>query len=572
MRSLPIAALAVAIAILLPRAASAQVAPGHFDCTTPRRALSTWLANLQEGEEHPREAVRCFDWAGARITRGDQRVDLARRLKRVLDARGLYVEMDDIPDEASPAAVTRVVPFPNLLAGFVLEKQGQAWLVSAATIRSVPGWYDETFAFDLEHMLSALPAWTHQTALGAAWWQWIALPLLILIALIVRQIVSWIVQTQGTRLLTTLVRRISPALLKRAALPIGTTVATILLMYAFPSLRFGVDVNRIVIFALRVATAVSAVLIVYRLVDVAADMLDKRADDTSTKLDDQLVPLIRKSLKVVTVVLGVIFVLQNLEVDVASLIAGVSLGGLAFTLAARDTVANLFGSVSIFADQPFQVGDWVVMQGVEGTVEEVGMRSTRLRTSYRSLVSIPNAKVADGIVDNHGARDSRRTSVTLGLQYDTTPEQMEAFCDGVRAILAANPAVKKDAYHVYFSGFGDSALNVMVYFFFVVDDWKDELRQRHLVFLEILRLASALRVQFAFPTRTLHLATRARETDVPLPSPPTDAELGAAVLAFGPGGELARPGGPAISHGFYPAPPPAPTEPEEREPSGSTTD
>lgn len=565
MRSLSIATLAVVVAVSsFPRAASAQVvSPGHFDCSTPRRALSTWLSNLQEGEEHPSEAVRCFDWDGARVTEREERVDRARRLKRVLDARGLYVELEDISDEASPADVTRVVPFPNLLAGFAVTKRGSDWLVSAETIRSVPVWYDETFALDLEHVVGALPAWTHETALGAAWWQWIALPILIVIALIVRQLVSFIVQTQGTRLLTTLVRRLSPALLKRAALPIGTTVATILLMYAFPSLRFGVDVNRVVIFALRVATAVSAVLIVYRLVDVAADVLDKRADETSTKLDDQLVPLIRKSLKVVTVVLGVIFVLQNLEVDVASLIAGVSLGGLAFTLAARDTVANLFGSLSIFADQPFQVGDWVVMQGVEGVVEEVGMRSTRVRTFYRSVVSIPNAKVADGIVDNYGARDSRRTSITLGLQYDTTPEQMEAFCDGVRAILAANPAVKKDAYHVYFSGFGDSALNVMLYFFFVVDDWKDELRQRHLVFLEILRLASALRVQFAFPTRTLHVATRAREADVALPEPPSDAELGAAVLAFGPGGELARPGGPAISHGFYPAPPPELTPPRE---------
>ena len=99
-------------------------------------------------------------------------------------------------------------------------------------------------------------------------------------------------------------------------------------------------------------------------------------------------------------------------------------GHTASKIAARDTVANLFGSLSIFADQPFQVGDWVVMQGVEGVVEEVGMRSTRVRTFYRSVVSIPNAKVADGIVDNYGARDSRRTSITLGLQYDTTPEQM----------------------------------------------------------------------------------------------------------------------------------------------------
>ena len=570
MRSLYVVALAVAILILsFPRAGSAQVTPGSADCSTPRRALSSWLANLQEGEEHPSEAIRCFDWEGARVTESDERVDSARRLKRVLDARGLWVEMEDISDEASPADVTRVVPFPNLLSGFALTKEGDDWLVSAETIRSVPGWYDETFAVDLEEVIGALPAWTQETVLGAAWWQWLALPLLVLIALIIRQVVSWIVQTQGTRLLTTLVRRLDPALLKRAALPIGTTVATILLMYAFPSLRFGVDVNRVVIFGLRVATAVSAVLIVYRLVDVLADVLDKRADDTTTKLDDQLVPLIRKSLKVVTVVLGVIFVLQNLEVDVASLIAGVSLGGLAFTLAARDTVANFFGSVSIFADQPFQVGDWVVMQGVEGVVEEVGMRSTRVRTFYRSVVSIPNAKVADGIVDNYGARDSRRTFITLGLQYDTTAEQMEAFCDGVRAILAANPAVKKDGYHVYFSGFGDSSLNVMLYFFFVVDDWAAELRNRHLVFLEILRLASALGVQFAFPTRTLHLATRARETEIPPPSRPTDAELGAAVLAFGPGGALARPGGPAISHGFYPTPPAALTSAREGDDPGA---
>src|SRR5690606_21463622 len=223
------------------------------------------------------------------------------------------------------------------------------------------------------------------------------------------QIVSTVVQSQGAKILVRLVDRLDLALVKEAAQPIGTVMATLLLIWLFPILRFGVEVNSIVIFGLRVAAAVSGVLIVYRLVDVLANVMDKRADDTSTKLDDQLVPLIRKSLKVVTVVLGVIFVLQNLEVDVASLIAGVSLGGLAFTLAARDTVANLFGSVSIFADQPFQVGDWVVMQGVEGVVEEVGMRSTRVRTFYRSLVSIPNAKVADGIVDNYGARDSRRT-------------------------------------------------------------------------------------------------------------------------------------------------------------------
>ncbi|MCZ7678883.1 MAG: mechanosensitive ion channel family protein [Sandaracinaceae bacterium] len=435
MRHCLVAAISAAIlsTCAAPAARAQVVHPGEADCSTPRRALLTWLGNLQRGSEHPEQAVRCFDWEAARVADPAERIDRARRFKRVLDARGLYVEMDDIPDEAAPDDVTRVVPFPNNLPDFGLVRRGEEWVIDAETIQHVPGWYDETFAFEIDHVLDALPEWTQEEALGAAWWQWLGLALLLLSALLVRMVVSFAVETQGTKLLTSLVKRLKPELLRRAALPIGTVAMTFFLMYAFPLLGFGVGVNRVVAFGLRAAAAVSSVLIVYRLVDVVSDVMAKRAERTATKLDDQLVPLVRKSLKVVTVVLGVIFVLQNMEVDVASLIAGVSLGGLAFTLAARDTVANLFGSLSIFADQPFQVGDWVVMQGVEGVVEEVGMRSTRVRTFYRSLVSIPNSKVADGIIDNYGARDSRRTFIKLGVQYDTTPEQMEAFCDGVRA-------------------------------------------------------------------------------------------------------------------------------------------
>lgn len=547
--------VAASIAAILATAsvADAQILEaGEADCTTPRRALLTWLANLQDGEEQGELATRCFDWRAARIGDPAEQVELSRRFKRVLDARGLYVQVEEIPDEASPEGMARVVPFPNNLPGFVVVKNGNQWMISVETIRNIHNWHDETFAFDVEHTVESLPSWLREDFIGAQWWQWFSIIILIVLALLLRQLVSWVVHKQGTKLLASLVKRLDPALLGRAAMPIGTVASIFLVLWVFPTLRLGVDFNRVASFGLRVAAAVSGVLIVYRLVDVLSDVMAKRAELTDTKLDDQIVPLVRKSLKVVTVVLGVIFVLQNMEVDVASLLAGVSLGGLAFTLAARDTVANLFGSLSIFADQPFQVGDWVVMQGVEGIVEEVGMRSTRVRTFYRSLVSIPNSKVADGVIDNYGARESRRTFIKLGVQYDTTPEQIEAFCDGIRAVMAANPAVKKDAYHVYFSGFADSSLEVMLYFFFTVGTWQDELRQRHLVFLEILRLAKALKIQFAFPTRTVHVATRATPTDVHPTVPLEHDAMTAAVLAFGPGGELSRPGGPKISHGFYP--------------------
>lgn len=537
-----------------PAGALAQglVEPGHADCSTPRHAMLTWLANLQPESMHPRQATRCFDWGAVRIREHARQEELALRLKHVLDARGLYVEMEDIPAEAEPADTTRIVPFPQTLEGFYLIRKGGSWVISADTIRSTAGWYEETFAFDIDSFLDEAPAWLRDVIFGVAWWQIFALAFLIVISFLFRALLTKIVETRGTRVLTGLVKKLDGRLLARAASPIGTVVMTLFLIYAVPTLRFDVAVNRVFIFALHVAAAVSGVLFVYRLVDIGADVMAKRAGETETKLDDQLVPLARKSLKTVTVILGVIFVLQNMEVDVGSLIAGVSLGGLAFTLAARDTVANFFGSVSIFADQPFQVGDWVKMQDVEGMVEEVGMRSTRVRTFYKSLVSIPNSKVADGVIDNYGRRTSRRTFIKLGLQYDTTPEQIQAFCDGVRAILRSNEAIDQaPGYHVYFSGFGDSALEVMVYFFFGVDTWADELRNRQHVFLEILRLAKELNVEFAFPTRTLHVATRASETSPPAHPEPTVDALSAAVLGFGPGGALARPDGTFISHGFY---------------------
>ncbi len=244
--------------------------------------------------------------------------------------------------------------------------------------------------------------------------------------------------------------------------------------------------------------------------------------------------------------------LQNLDVDVGSLLAGVSLGGLAFTLAARDTVANLFGSISIFADQPFQVGDWVLIDGHEGVVEEVGMRSTRIRTFYDSVIAIPNSVVANAAVDNYGQRRYRRCLVTLGLTYDTHPEQMQAFVEGVRAILKANPKVRQDSYEVHFKDFGNSALEVMLYFFFKVESFSDEMAQRQNVFLEVMRLADAIGVSFAFPTQTLHLETRAKETEIPGHPNPSKDELAQLAAAFGPGGERSQPDSGSLTGGFLP--------------------
>jgi MscS family membrane protein len=263
------------------------------------------------------------------------------------------------------------------------------------------------------------------------------------------------------------------------------------------------------------------------------------------------VPLIRRALKVFIVAVGAIFVLQNLNVDVAGLVAGLGLGGLAFALAAKETVANLFGSATIFADRPFHIGDWVRIGDAEGIVESVGFRSTKIRTFYNSVVSIPNSTVANAIVDNLGARVYRRCRTVLGVRYDTTAEQVQAFVDGIRAIITNNPHTRKDYYEIHFNDFGASSLNILVYFFLKVPSWSEELRQRHNVLLEILRLAKALGVEFAFPTQTLHIESLAATTAVPNRPVPSDEQLATAVKAFSPGGSAARPQGPQLTDGYF---------------------
>ncbi|MBX3252347.1 MAG: mechanosensitive ion channel, partial [Myxococcales bacterium] len=433
-----------------------------------------------------------------------------------------------------------------------LERQGDRWVIAGDGLRDIAAVHAEMFAVDLTEWIEGLPSWTRASLLGVAVWQVTGLFFAILFGLIVRLLVARVLVGQVGRAL----RRQSDEawdakVLRRAANPIGTLALTGVLWWSLPLLRFSVRVNAISTVALRVMAASGTVLLLYRLVDFLAHLLAKRAEKTETKFDDQIVPLVRKSLKVFVAVVGVIFVLQNLDVDVGSLLAGVSLGGLAFTLAAKDTVANLFGSISIFADQPFQIGDWVVISGHEGIVEEVGMRSTRIRTFYDSVVTLPNSKVADASIDNYGRRRFRRQMFTVGITYDSSPEQVQAFVEGIRAILKANEKVRQDYYEVHFRNFGTSSLEVLVYFFVRVANWSEELQQRHHVLLEIMRLARQVGVDFAFPTQTLHLQTIAEARPIdPRVAPPTD-ELAAAVAGFGPGGAHATTQTPLLAGGFF---------------------
>jgi MscS family membrane protein len=206
-----------------------------------------------------------------------------------------------------------------------------------------------------------------------------------------------------------------------------------------------------------------------------------------------------------------------------SMVAGLGVGGLAVALAARDSLANLFGSVLIMFEKPFRVGHRIRLSGSEGVVENVGYRSTRIRTADNSLISIPNDKVVNATVENLTLRQMFRQRLLVQVTYDTPRDRLEALADGIRQILGDHPMTNKTNFHVRFHDFGESSLNVLVIFYLLVPDYAAELREREDVLLKIMDLAKELGVEFAFPTRTLHVETM-----------PTAARSGAEVAHFEP--------------------------------------
>jgi MscS family membrane protein len=402
-----------------------------------------------------------------------------------------------------------------------------------------------------QKLINDLPPILRVRILGTQGWKILALVLIFCVGLLLRKILQIVIH-----------RRLSPMAAKFGAESVGHAVDVFagpgsilvvsgLLALLYPELDLNPWMESVIRISVRSMAILSIVLSLYRLVDVLADRMAAKAELTDSRLDDQLVPLVRKALKVLVILSGALFLLQNLDVNVGSLVAGLGIGGVAVALAAKDTIANFFGSLMIFIDRPFQIGDWVKIGDVEGIVEVVGFRSTRVRTFYNSLVTVPNAHFTESAIDNIGLREYRRIKTVLNLTYDTSPEQIQAFVEGIRAIICANDFTRKDYYEIHFNDFGAHSLDLMVYLFVKVDSWSDELRERHNILLEILRLAKHLGVDFAFPTQTLHLdSIAAPGENAEPPTPPPSPEMGQVIRSFGPGGELSRPASPLLTDGY----------------------
>jgi len=263
--------------------------------------------------------------------------------------------------------------------------------------------------------------------------------------------------------------------------------------------------------------AVGAVIVwaLYRLVDVFASYLDDAvsADDSSVK--GQFVPVIKQSLRIFTVIIGLLTILASLDVDIKAMLGGLGIGGVAIALAAQDAVGNFIGTLSIFTDRPFKVGDWIIVgDKIDGNVEQIGFRSTKVRTWPKTLMSIPNKVLATEIIDNWSRMNKRRVKMTVGVTYSTTPEQMETLVRRIREMLTQDDGVNQEFMLVRFTDFGASSLDVFLYYFTKSVKWAEHLEVRERVNLSIMRIIRDMGLSIAFPTRSIHVESLPSEWSV----------------------------------------------------------
>ncbi len=339
---------------------------------------------------------------------------------------------------------------------------------------------------------------------GLLWWQWIAVPALFALAIAAGAVLGFATRRLLGKVATR-ARATWGALLDRFAGPLAAMWAIGVFVALEPWLALGVTAEDAFARILRAATYLVFFWAGLRSVEVAFSAAAQAPWTRANARLAGLLPIGRKTSKVVLLALGLVAVLNELGFQVASLLAGLGIGGIALALAAQKTVENLFGSVAIGVDQPFRVGDFVKVEDVVGTVEAIGMRSTRIRTLDRTVVTIPNGKLSEMRAETFAARDRFRLHAHLGLSYGTTAEQMRAVLAGIEAALRADPRVWQDEVSVRFDALCESTLDVEVMAWLETSDWNGFTLARQELLLCFMDLVERTGASFAFPTRTVHV-------------------------------------------------------------------
>ncbi|MDA9339582.1 mechanosensitive ion channel family protein [Polaribacter sp.] len=479
----------------------------RVDISNPYATIYTHLFFLQEDSYQPQKAAKTIIGYSDKVA-----IQKAIKLKKILDGKGLFVDFNKISsdpnynDTIGYSASYKYVLFPQRMPEISVEKINNNWYYSAETVSKIDQIYKGIFPWYVDKLQSSMPDYGHKKILTIEIWQWIGVLLMLLFAwvlfLIAKKAAFFVLkklQHQITKNTNLEINKV----LKKLAHPLSLLIVFAFFDKIFASLQFGLEINTFVFKAINIAIVVFWIYVFLKMVQVVMQIYKGFTEGTHGRLDDQLVPILDNLFTGLVIVVGGFRLLALLGVDTTTMLAGATIGGLAFALASQDTVRNLIGTIMIFLDKPFHIEDWIEAGEVVGTVEKVGFRSTSVRAADTSVYQIPNSKLSEIVINNKGLRLFRRYHTNLGLRYDTPPELIEAFVKGVREIIIAHPETRSDSYNVEFTGFGDSALLITVNVYFKSLAWGIEQSSKHRMHIAIVKLAKDLGVDFAFPSSTV---------------------------------------------------------------------
>lgn len=492
--------------------AQRKVAPDADDVApdSPRASLETYLQLCSRGDY--KQAARFLNVPPSGTTRAPE---LARRLYIVLQRRVSF-DFDAISPKAFSSSshpsgyeeVGRISEISGRGETLKLIRKGAAgddgyWAFSQSVVLRVDGWYSQLKDhWFLDHLPDYL---LRQGPLDLMVWQWLAIPILLLLA----WSISYVLSRISRKILALVAARTSPTwddeLVANLHGPLTLTWMLILTSWALPWLGLGVSADQFGWGLVRGGFFFTGFWVLSRLVEAWGKRLISSQWAQERSVSGALINLGVRVGKIAVLVLAVLALISALGYPAGSLLAGLGVGGLAVALGAQKTLENLFGAFSIGVDQPFHEGDFVKVDDVLGNVESIGLRSTRIRTLDRTLVTIPNGRLSEMRVESYSARDRIRLACSLGLVYGTTGDQMRRVVAGLENILNSHPKIVPNATVVRFSGFNDSWLTVDVMAWFLTADWNEfqSIRQEiYIQFMDCVRMAGTT---FAYPTQTLQL-------------------------------------------------------------------
>ena len=520
--------LVIALALTCPPLAHAAPEPTRTDSPAPRapvdplnrRTPRDAMAGFLDATHH-RDYVRAAEFLDLRrlpaATHAQDGPTLARQLRIVLDQvlapdpEALSVEEDSSrrdglpPDHELVGTIKgKASSTPIVLQRVQGDGDTKLWKISAATVAQIPRLYREYGYGPLGDYLP--PAFFEIRFLDLELWQWIGFLLLVAVS----SALAWVGALVVLRGARPLVRRAAPVAGDRfiAALAGPLRLAVGLMIFAAGSALLTLSIPaRSVFVELEKALAIFVVTwLIFRASDVMGGLLADQYTWWGRPAASAVVPLGVKTAKIIVAILALIAVLQNVGINVTGVLAGLGIGGLAVALAAQKTVENLFGGITLILDQPVRVGDFCRFGQKLGTVEEIGLRSTRIRTLERTLVSVPNGQFVSFELENFTARDRCWLQTILGLRRETTPDQLRHVLVELRTMLYAHPMVAANP-RIRLVKLGDSSLDLEIFAYVPTANYDEFLAVREDIYLRIMDIVAQSGTSLAFPSQTTYTAS-----------------------------------------------------------------